>query len=61
LGTPAAVRVGVTRWSSQSGRRERADRMVIGPYLEYTIVPVMDMMESIPTVNEGVEFRDSIK
>jgi hypothetical protein len=31
-----------------------------GTYLDYQIVPVMDMMESIPTINEGAEFRDSI-
>ena len=30
------------------------------PWFEFTVVPVMDIMEGVPVFNEAVEFRKSI-
>jgi hypothetical protein len=30
------------------------------PYLDFTVEPVVDIMDSIVVANEGIEFRDSI-
>jgi hypothetical protein len=32
-----------------------------GPYFEFDVVPVVDIMEGIPVANEAIEFRDSIR
>jgi hypothetical protein len=31
-----------------------------GTHIIFTITPVIDIMDSIPIANEGIEFRDSI-
>ncbi len=31
-----------------------------GPWFEFTVTPVLDIMEGVPLFNEGVEFRKSI-
>jgi hypothetical protein len=31
-----------------------------GPYFEFDVVPVIDITEGVPIVNEGIEFRASI-
>lgn len=31
-----------------------------GPFFEFTVIPVVDVNESIGLVNEAIEFRDSI-
>jgi len=31
-----------------------------GPWFEFTVTPVMDIMEGVPVFNEGIEFRKSI-
>jgi hypothetical protein len=31
-----------------------------GPWFEFTLTPVMDIMEGIPILNEAIEFRGSI-
>ena len=31
-----------------------------GPFFEFTVTPVIDIMEGIPIANEAVEFRKSI-
>jgi hypothetical protein len=31
-----------------------------GPYFEFSVIPVVDIMEGIPVANEAIEFRDSI-
>ena len=31
-----------------------------GPWFEFTVTPVIDIMEGVPIFNEGIEFRRSI-
>jgi hypothetical protein len=31
-----------------------------GPYFEFTVVPVVDIMDGLPVANDAIEFRDSI-
>jgi hypothetical protein len=31
-----------------------------GPYFEFEVTPVLDITESVPIVNEGADFRDSV-
>ena len=31
-----------------------------GPYFEFDVIPVVDVMDGLPYANEAIEFRDSI-
>ncbi|HYU39057.1 MAG TPA: DUF3303 family protein [Acidimicrobiia bacterium] len=32
-----------------------------GPYFDFEITPMLDITEGVPLLNEGIEFRDSIR
>jgi Domain of unknown function (DUF3303) len=30
------------------------------PWLEFSVIPVLDIMETVPVLNDGIEFRKSV-
>jgi hypothetical protein len=40
--------------------RIRKETVKFGPWFEFTVTPVMDIMDGVAILTEGVEFRRSI-